>query len=408
MHKNKINNIFVGFIFLFFSDYFSYTNLNSEVHALLTQVGVSLLILYLLIHRKKIQQKSVKHESARFVLIICIIAIFTAVPCYITYGQSFYQSLAQSKLLSNLVLLVYFFLVLKEVDTRFLIRFLVICALARTGITLIEQFTYPNAPFTYIHGNYDEFGRWNDIGSRSGIYRFLIADAVYLPLFGAFYYYDKLTKSMSPKYVLAFFVMLLGMFLDQSRQIMGTFILSIIIGSLLNSNKKILALFIFASVLVLILSNSLFDDLYTATAEDLDNEDYTRFLEYAYFSKFDNVITAFFGHGFPGGNSAYAALVESDHDMWFFTEDVGIVGAMYRLGYLFILVFLFYVAKVLRNWSRFDLYLKLIKLCLIIDSQMIFLLFNFTVPCCEVFMAIIIYLIDSNIYKIKVCENKVP
>ena len=144
------------------------------------------------------------------------------------------------------------------------------------------------------------------------------------------------------------------------------------------------------------------DLLFGETISKTQNEvsdDNIRVLSYAYyFSNTGDFITSLLGNGLASTKSSYGQEIAKLENWGYFRCDIGIVGALHMLGYVFILLFiLYYVFVILRNWKKIDAYLRLYLLSILVNIPLIFPLYNATLPCFECFMGILFYLVDRSI-----------
>lgn len=409
--KNNKGIFVVAFLLLASSNFLSYVNLNATLHSKFFRVLVALLVFFIIINWGKIKQKSKEYASFWFVTYFAIAPFITHVSCYLEHGQSLISSVFVSA--SSLVFFIYFFCVLRNVSEEKIIRILLVITILKIGLTLIQQFTYPDILFSFTSDKIDDEGIFRPIQYRSGFYRFLISDAYYLTVFLGFYSLCKYVQEKLSKYIFLFFIACFGLYMDQTRQILAVFFIVIclfplIIGGV-GKRWNVLPIFIVLLILVFIGINydSLFGELAERTESEANNADYVRFLSFEYFwNNTGDWITTLFGNGWAGLSQYGETIRSMQEDYSIVRPDVGIVGALHKMGAIFILSFLLYYLVVLRkNWRFIDPEYKMIFLFLIIDTPLIFPLYNFTLPCIECFMGLLFYLVDSNITKNRIMLN---
>lgn len=400
----KTRYLCITLFFLASLSFFSFQGLAGTKFLIVYKLAVLLLVVYLFFHYKQIARAGKEMPSYKYVLALFLLPFLTHISCYIENGQSIFTSINAFSL--RMILCIFFLLIYKKIPSQFLINLLVICALIRTGLTLIEQFTYPNVPFAFRMDGYDDEGVYKEVEIRSGFYRFLISDAYFLPMICGFYSFGKIFQKYSTKYILIFLFCCLGIYMDQTRQIMFSFLLCLAMTPLLNRGKKNL---IIAMVLCLIggiiYSNAevLFGELGSQTSDDI-NSDNIRLLSYAYYwENKGDIIATLFGNGVSGGEfSSYGLKLKRLQDVGLFTSDIGIVGAIYLYGLVIVSTFLLYYFYVVRkNWHYIDNYLRLMLISILINIPLLFPIYNMTSSCFECFMAFLFYLTDKSIL-----ENK--
>lgn len=349
-----------------------------------------------------------KYKSHKFIVIFLILPFFTALSSYLTHGHSIFNSINATLL--HFILVIYFFAIIKNISPSYILKVLAVCMLIKLGLTIIEQFTYPNVPFTFRYEGYDEVtGEWMEIGQRSGIWRFLISDAYYLYMILGFKSFYELRKKYSAKYCILFLLCCLGLYLDQTRQIMFSFAASLLIVSFFKSKNKILY-FIVVGILGIVafqFVDVLFGELIELTADDA-SEDYSRVASYVYYlTDYHGLFSLLFGHGFGGGNDTWGNhIFYLEQTLRLFRMDIGIVGAFHLLGLVFVISFIIYFFFIhVKNWKYIDAYLQTMMISVVINIPMIFPLYNYTVCAMEFFMGCLFYMIDKSIIENKFCKS---
>lgn len=401
----------VALLFLASSNFLSYVNLDITLYSKIFRLLVALFVVYIVANFAIIRQKSRDYASFAFVTYFAFAPIITHISCYIEHSQSLISSIFVS--ISCFVFFIYFFCILKDVKEDQIVKFLIIVTLVKIGLTFIQQFTYPNILFSFTADKYDDEGIFRPIQYRSGFYRFLISDAYYLTVFLGFFSLCKYIQNKSIKYLVLFLIACFGIYMDQSRQIIFVYFIVLCLFPFITNgkgnNKKMLPiLFVLLLLVVLGLNyDTLFGELVERTEDETNNESYVRFLSYEYFwTNTGGWITTLFGNGWAG-LSQYGDTLRFMQDTYAMVRpDVGIVGALHKMGLVFILAYLlYYVTVVRKKWNYIDTEYKLILLFLLFDTPLIYPLYNFTLPCMECFMGLLFYLVDKNIAKNQVLRN---
>lgn len=400
--KHLINFIIFTF-FLLGLKFFTFTGIDSTLYGNIFK-GLNLLLIgFLTAFGSVIWKYRGCYISFKYVFAFSIWPILTAISCYIGNGQSIGASLNAG--LMHSVLFIYFLCILFDVDKKFIINLIITLAIVRTGLTVIQQFTYPNVWFSMRTGLWNETLGENTEEIRSGIYRFLIADAYYLPMFMGFYSFAKILKGKYGKYVLFFIIACVGLYLDQSRQVIASFMASLFIVPFLANGSKYKYVVIVSAVLLAIFANfsALFGDLQEQTANEM-NESYIRIFAYShYWENMGGFVTTLFGNGFPGSSSYGTKIVELQQSgLW--RVDIGIIGAMHLMGALFVAVFLYYFWDVIkRYWNCMEMPLQFMFISILLQLPLILPLYNTSLSGYECFMALLFYLTDVSI--LENCEN---
>lgn len=408
---NNKGLIVVALFYLLTSFFFTFVKLDFEMMSKVSRVFVALLLIYLFLNWGKIYHKRYCYKSFPFVLYFLLAPIITHISCFLSHGQSIIASISVAT--ESMVLAIYFYCILKGTNKDSIITFILLLAVARTLITLIEQFTYPHILFSFAQDFFDDYGSFHEVEERSGFRRFNIADAYYLVVFLGFYSFNKIIKRFQMKYALVFLFALLGIYMDQSRQIMFVFFISLLFTPFLmdktksnNKGLKVVLIIMIFSITLYANYDSLFGELGEKTSEQL-NADYTRSVEIVFFlSKLGNPLTILFGNGWFG-NSAYGReYIDLQDTVHMYRSDVGIVGALHMLGAVFIIVFIvYYITVVRKNWRYISMEYKYMLLFILFDIPLIFPIYNFTFASVECFMGILFYLIDKSIQENKKVLN---
>ncbi len=390
----------VIFIYLHSLRYFEYIGVNPTYHGWLSNLLVLFLIIICII------SKNPRRMPAQYWMLgFLLVPMLSFLPCWLENGQSPLTSL-RAYLMVGLAL-VYFLLHKTQMKPAHLIQILTAFAVIRIGILLLQQFTYPSYWFSLRPEGLNAQGLFRPIEVRSGIYRFCIEDP-YLSMFLLFYYFQRLTKSFRPTYLVLFFLGLFGLWLDQTRQFMAVGFISFLLVFLFNSRFKgkwLFLLLVPAVIGVLLLKGgSLFEDLILMTQSDMGSDNIRLFAYSTYLFEFwGGPLSVVFGNG-PMGNSDYGQLISYMYDsLNLYHSDVGIVGAINFYGLTTLFLFLaFYIFFVARYWKSIPMFLKMYFLAVLFNIPLISL---FTQPVnCMVLFAMFLYLSDRSI----IACNPVP
>lgn len=392
-----IINIVIALYFILGLKFFTYTKLDPTLFGYILKSAVILLVGFIVFFWTAIKKYQDCYVSFNYLLFFCLWPLITAVSCYFGNGQSISSSLGSC--IAHSILTIYFICILFDVDRKFIVNLIITLAIVRTGLTILQQFSYPDVWFSMRTGLWnEETGQANE-EIRSGIYRFLIADAYYLPLFMGFYSFEKILKGEYRKYAIFFIIACVGLYLDQSRQVIASFIASLFIVPFISNGSKYKYVVIVSAIILAVFANfsALFGDLQEQTANEM-NESYIRLISYSYYwENMGGIVTALFGNGFPGSSSYGTQILELQQSgLW--RVDIGIVGAMHLMGVLFVAVFLYYYWDVIkRYWNSLEMPLQFMFISILLQIPLILPLYNTSLPGYECFMALLFYLTDVSI-----------
>ena len=317
-------------------------------------------------------KKKKYYPSALYVFLLSILPIFSWINCLVFHNQSFIHSLMA--FIPHWVFIVYFYLVYRKVNPDSIIRIVLVFAFIRTTLTFIEQITYPIAPFALRMDGFDETGVYRELEQRNGFYRFLIADAYNIVLFSCIYTFCKYLQYFNYKFLLFFLFCTFGLYMDGSRQVMVALAVTLLLYPILVKGGNKLK-YVFIIVVICGLAYRYYDVIFSELAEktESDTDDMGgRILSYAYFLKPGSWSETIFGHGLPYKDSSWGRYMQYMHEMKVRPHDVGIIGAGYMIGWLNVLVFLFYFWGVIRKyWKNIDTSVKLYALTIIIMQELL-------------------------------------
>lgn len=402
--KRREPTIFIYFIYLISTQLFTYTGY-SKLHLgwffVICCGSLYFILLYNAIYIKRKCERT-NFSSYHFVSLFVILPLFTTVSCYIAHGQSIPLSIWV--MWYHFTVSIYFYFVYIGFSKKQILDFLTILMLVKLGLTVIEQFTYPYVPFTArLVDGFTSEGKFQEVEVRSGIYRYTIADAYYLYLIIGFYSFTQLIKAKDIKNCFLFIASCVGIYMDQSRQIMVSFMLSLFIISFLQSGTAKLKYLLLFGILIISLYG-FYDFLFGELTEQTGNQmsdGYIRFVAYSYYyTNMGGMLTTLFGNGFGGFSfSAWGKeIAYQEVTLGLNRADIGVVGALHLLGVVFVVVFFsYYILVLLRYWKYIDGYIKMMFISILINIPMLFPLYNLPLGGIDFFMGCLFYLTDKSI-----------
>lgn len=403
---NVLILLFISFCLLHFIRYYNYIGQDSTINGRIDKVVILLVMVLIFINRNFFFSNSFKKNaiSRKYVLWFGVFPFISAIPCFFLRGQSFAQSFNTVSV--YLIIFMYFVLHKYNVKTEFLIKLFLALAIIRVLIFLIQQFTYP----LYIFGGVTEgteslYGFDYQVEVRSGIYRFWL-NSFYLQVIAGLYSIYIFLESKKIVYLLIFLICCLGLYMDQSRTTLIIFALSVLFLLIITEYKNKLLIFFLIGLftaLIAINYNSLFGELSTMTAENLNDKDYVRILAYKFylFDYWKGPLTWLFGNGVPSMTSSYGhEIINIQKQKMLFTYDIGIIGSLNVYGLIFIFIFISYLYKILvKYWIYIDPFLKVFLIFILLYSPLYFPIHYQSGE--DISWAIIFYLIDKSIQKSK-------
>lgn len=399
MKPNKYYYI-IAFLLLLSTKFMSYRDFRGPIATAMNLLLVLYMIFFLVVNLSFFFKSSKYYPSFPFVIAFSLLPVLTWFSCLVEHQQSLFNSFMA--FVPHYFILSYFLMVKGKIRFENIVNLILAFAMIRTCLTLIEQITYPDVLFAFRMDMYDDYGRFNEVEVRSGFRRFLIGDAYFLVLFSGFYSFVKLSSEITVKFLAIFLLSILGIYMDGSRQVMVTFIISLLLYPIIGKNRGNIKYFLIILVLFIIIytySETFLGDIMSKTDEDLDTFN-GRLSSYAYFGKNNGgILSKLFGHGIGNGSKTeWGRQLMSMHEIGLRPHDVGIVGALYMIGWPIVLSFVLYIVYVVRNnWRYVDVSVRLYILSMIFMFPFIFPLYNGTLPDYEMFLAILFYLVDISI-----------
>jgi len=324
--------------------------------------------------------------------------LLSSIPCYIYYNQNIPDSLVASFNFA-FPFLIYFYLHASKVPESDLLKVFLAMSLLTVSIQIFQQFYPEYAIFGVSEDKTEE-----EFAMRNNLYRYRINFSGIYTFPILFYLWFKIMKKYTLKNVFLIVLFLTSIYLALTRQVLATTAICLLISVLLYSKhmKKSL-LFIYIVLFGVIIAynfDSLFSSLVEKSINEINNEDYIRYKSFEYFSVESRAtpLHALLGHGIPRGGSSYDdfinMLAETYH---YYSSDVGFVGAAYKYGYIYVI--LFYLVQFVCLWKYRKYtpsYIAITMIGMIIYSIMLFMINQ---PIGAMVWASMLYIIDLHKYK---------
>ena len=397
LHKFIVCSIFILSIRIF-----NYNSLSGTTQ----RVFLYMLFLFMLVTIFKsgtLRDKNLTFRKPILIMVLCM--LLSLIPCKIYYGQSVSDSLIA---LAFFVLpfLFYFYLHSIKISEKQLIRLFFGMSVIAVSIQIVQQL-YPQFAVFGI----DPDDTIETFSVRNELYRYRVTFNGIFTFPILFLFWTQILKRFSWNRFMFVLLFLASIYLALTRSVYVTVALCMAI-SIVLFRKTIKFIYVFLAFLVLgIIAYSSFDTLFSALIEksqnEIDNEDYIRYLSYEYF--FDESkktpLNFLFGHCMPKGGSVYDAFIKDLGDSYhFYSSDVGFVGAAYRFGYIF--VALFYLIQffcIFKYKKTVPHYVILTIIAITIYSVMIFMI---CLPIGSLVWTSMLYIID--LYKHQLPQRYIP
>lgn len=367
----KINKITTYLLFFFliiiFSNGFSFIGYPKDTLTFLKYLFGAWCLL-LMLNRKQI--KSTFTPNVVLIFIVC--------PCVSALMSSLYrdQTLLQAYLaVFNTLTPVFCYFIFLQLrpNPKDIMAVVLVCSILWTIIELMQQFSYP----MYWFATRNEMATLNasPLEQRNGIWRFMIEPWFVGTLSSIYSLCNYFQNKQSKKWLLFFLISLVGVYLYQTRVVIGALFAVLIICNLFEiKSRNLIRNVVFALVVVVLVVmnfDSLFGEMFENTTNQFDNsEDDIRTLGLAFWGieYFPNELCRIFGNGYPYFGSNYGLEIERLARMGLYRVDVGFVGDYNMYGFLYIVVVVLTYCKLFKYRKYIDNYVLYAFLAVLLGS----------------------------------------
>ena len=390
----NIQNKWLYAIIAFSINLWNFAYLDLKIYQLVHLV----IFIFILFYTYKSYKTNIINQNNILVLLMCALPIFSIISCKILHNQSIVTSIIVWRM--HIGWLIYYVLWYKNIKIKDIYKVILFISIIYTAITLLQQFTYPIAPFgarTFGSGYDEKFN--GEVESRMGFYRFVVGGVYYTGISLLLYWGKHKKHIKSTKGLLISLLFILAIIANGYRNIIIAIIFSLIYCKW--GIKKTLKYFILFFPISVILFSSIFTGLLTTASEDIEN---SRAVSYVYFFNeySNNWFSILFGNGVSHDSSQYGEYFEELFANKIICSDTGLLGATYYWGGIYIVVYLFLLTKLLVN-KYLDRCYKSVFIFILIPSWTMLPMWE--IQGC-ILHGIIIYLAHRNIYdNLKINSN---
>lgn len=338
------------------------------------------------------RKNSHQYFSKSFVIALCLLPLLSVYSCKTLHEQSIIASLTVWRM--HLGWLLYFTLWYKKINEQQCIKIICYIGIIYTFITLVQQITYPFAPFGIrtIGSNYSENLFGGVVEKRMGFYRFGIEGLQYA-IAALFICIAKKIGNKYRKFLIL--CLTLGIIACGNRQTMASVFIAYCYYLLYRNNVKHKLLYIiFISSIIFILYSyrtTLFGSL-ANVAEDLESG--RSFSYIYYFNEYiSNPLSIICGNGVGHASSSYGSETIYFNNRMVVLADTGMLSTLYYWGLIYVLTYIIAILRFLKN-KYLDIHIKAIMLAPILVSWIGTPLWEFNG---FIFQALLFYYADINI-----------
>lgn len=335
------------------------------------------------------------------VLMIMFLPFLSIINSWSFFSQSPIDSI--KALLGQFIWIIYFLLHKYKISESTLLKVFLYVALFIAAVLIIQQFTYPDAPFgTRPPETMMEQGLFETAEQRNGLWRFRMHQNAYFTAPILFVCWLWLRQKMNAKLMILTIILMASVYLTLTRQVMVACILTIFCSTFMGK-KKINFTVLFLGIAFIAALYIFYDVLFSSLAEktqDESSEDNIRVLSATYFwnESIKTPLTFLFGYGLPAYGGQFASYMNELTTIFhFYTSDVGFVGQIFEKGVLYVLVcYLLFCKTFFKNKTLIPTYIRMFVLFTGVMSVMIFPCIN---PATNIVWIMLLYICDLHINK---------
>lgn len=362
-------------------------------------LGVFFLLFYFILfeeHKKKIPNGTHKY----WILALMLIPLLSVYSSNVIYHRAVSDSLIVYRM--HLGLMLYFVLWYKRVNINQLKQVFLILGLGYAFLTIIQQFTYPFAPFGMRTIGSDYLSNeWHQFERRLGFARFEITGVYYAVIVGVLAVSKKIKLDT---WVLI--ILLLSLIASGNRRVIGISAISLGLAWIYQNRSKYALLHTFVLVIVLFIVYNLrfliFGDLANVGSDLAGGRSHS----YNYFINIclSNPLGSILGFGLGRNNDVASAVTVTYVDNKpVVLADIGAVACWYYWGILYVIaLYGLFISLVINKFL--DKYYRGLALAFLLFLWILFLSWEVAGSS---FIAMLVYACDLNIYMNKKKTKKI-
>lgn len=282
------------------------------------------------------------------VMLLMFIPFFSIMNSWLIYSQSPYRSF--TVLLGQFVWVIYFLLHKYKVSEQAILKVFLCLALCIVAIQIVQQFTYPDAPFgTMRKDAMLEKQIIESAEQRNGLWRFRMHQNGYYTAPILFAMWIWVRNKVNPKLIVLIGLLLVSIYLTLTRQVMFACILTIFCSMFMGQRNINFAALIFGLIFIAglyVYYDVLFSNLAQQTqAESTEDNVRIAAASLLWDESLKTPFTFLLGYGLPDASSQYGAYMNKLSTAYgIYTTDVGFVGQIFERGFIYVCIcyYMFY------------------------------------------------------------------
>ena len=333
------------------------------------------------------------------VLLLTLVPFLSIFNSWSVYSQSPYRSF--TVLLGQFMWVIYFLLHKYKVSEQTILKAFLCIALIIVAIQIVQQFTYPNAPFgTMSEDAVIDRQVLEAAEQRNGLWRFRMHQNGFYTAPILFAMWVWVRNKVSPKLVVLIGLLFASIYLTLTRQVMFACILTIFCSMFLGQKKINKAALFFGLLFIAglyVYYDVLFSKLAEQTQDDSTEDNVRLFAASVLWNEIlKTPFTFLFGYGLPDGNSLYGIHMNNLRTFFgIFTSDVGFIGQIFERGFIYVCVCYYMLWKLFFKMKKqIPVYIRMFVLYTGVMSVMIFPCIS---PAQNIVWVLLFYICDLHI-----------
>lgn len=333
------------------------------------------------------------------VMLLMFVPFLSIINSWLIYSQSPYRSF--TVLLGQFVWVIYFLLHKYKVSEQAILKAFLFLALCIVAIQIVQQFTYPDAPFgTMRKDAMLEKQIIESAEQRNGLWRFRMHQNGYYtaPILFAMWLWVR--NKINPKLVVLIALLLASIYLTLTRQVMFACILTIFCSMFMGQRRINFVALIFGLIFIAglyVYYDVLFSNLAQQTQAE-STEDNIRMVAASLLwdESLKTPFTFLLGYGLPDASSQYGVYMNKLSTVYgIYTTDVGFVGQIFERGFIYVCICYYMFYQMFFKLKKvIPLYIRMFVMFAGVMSVMIFPCIS---PAQNIVWVLLLYICDLHI-----------
>lgn len=341
------------FLILWYSKFFSWMAfpINETLYGQISHIIEFLILVSFFVRRQSLDRSSINFSKP--VMLMVLVPLLSIIPAIMYEGQSLSNAIIN--MTQQSMFLLYFTLHIIKLSKKELVQIIMTLGIVYCLIKVAEQITYPTMYFCQL-ARIDKFT--GDVEMRNGFWRIIIAGGGCATIM-TYMCFERYINERKTKLLIFVVLGLASIFLNLSRIGFVSCLLTMILIYMkdLSNTKNLSRLFGVAIVGVIIMENLdilVGADMLGETSDQLNDDDYVRWIAYDYFfhESLVNPIVFLLGHGPIAGTALAEELAMLIKEEGLYLSDIGIVGELYTYGLVFCIAEIYFFIYIMKRVKK--------------------------------------------------------